>query len=60
MADKFVVRQKKPDKKEDKSMVMTLRVKGAIPVTGRVNLTFAHCGLYTFMGISFLRLAVSL
>ena len=25
MADKFVVRQKKPDKKEDKSIVMTLR-----------------------------------
>ena len=26
MADKFVVRQKKPDKKEDKSIVMTLRL----------------------------------
>ena len=26
MADKFVVRQKKPDKKEDKSVVMTLRI----------------------------------
>ena len=25
-ADKFVVRQKKPDKKEDKSIVMTLRL----------------------------------
>lgn len=26
MADKFVVRQKKPDRKEDKSVVMTLRI----------------------------------
>lgn len=26
MADKFVVRQKKPDKREDKSVVMTLRI----------------------------------
>ena len=26
MADKFVGRQKKPDKKEDKSVVMTLRI----------------------------------
>ena len=26
MEDKFVVRQKKPDKKEDKSIVMTLRL----------------------------------
>ena len=26
MVDKFVVRQKKPDKKEDKSIVMTLRL----------------------------------
>ncbi len=26
MADKFLVRQKKPDKKEDKSVVMTLRI----------------------------------
>ena len=26
MADKFVVRQKKPDKREDKSIVMTLRL----------------------------------
>ena len=26
VADKFVVRQKKPDKKEDKSIVMTLRL----------------------------------
>mgnify|MGYP002508830398 CR=1 FL=1 len=27
MADKFVVRQKKPDKKEDKSVVMTLEIR---------------------------------
>ena len=26
MADKFVGRQKKPDRKEDKSVVMTLRI----------------------------------
>lgn len=26
MADKFVVTQKKPDRKEDKSVVMTLRI----------------------------------
>ena len=26
MADKFVVRQKKPDRKADKSVVMTLRI----------------------------------
>lgn len=26
MADKFVVHQKKPDKREDKSVVMTLRL----------------------------------
>mgnify|MGYP000046245038 CR=1 FL=1 len=26
MADKFVVRRKQPDKKEDKSVVMTLRI----------------------------------
>ena len=26
MVDKFVVRPKKPDKKEDKSIVMTLRI----------------------------------
>lgn len=26
MEDKFVVRQKKPDKKEDKSVAMTLRI----------------------------------
>lgn len=26
MADKFVVRQKKPGKQEDKSVVMTLRI----------------------------------
>ena len=26
MADKFVVKQKKPDRKEDKSVVMTLRI----------------------------------
>ena len=30
MADKFVGRQKKPDKKEDKSVVMALRIDRAL------------------------------
>ena len=32
MADKFVVRQKKPDRKEDKSVVMTLRIDRELQV----------------------------
>ena len=59
MADKFVVRQKKPDKKEDKSVVMTLQVKGAIPVTG-VSISpspivvFILLWVYHFCGWQFL------
>ena len=32
MADKFVVTQKKPDRKEDKSVVMTLRIDRELQV----------------------------